>query len=784
MAVIRFPRPLALLLALGALIAAEHPALTLPPDADYVQVRDGHLSLRGERVRYWGWIGHFWLEGKLKEHEIKADDSPEVRAAKVKKAYEVFDALAQRIHDTGFNLVRLWYEADWAKPYTKGDGSRNDLLAYSLAAMDKRGIKLWCTSFNDLGSMAPEHVSIIDEPGSADGWMSAIKELKNPGIRGAAMRGWDARTTAIQSQRCQEVANWPNHHKGGLRLGDDPQIAVWELTNEDWWATAMLNGHWQGLPKFFRDGYQAKWLAFLKKTYQDDAGLVSAWGPLLPGESVAQGNVVIINPGGTTNPTMVNDANPAALAALTAAKQAINRDGVSRQRTADVVRFVDELQITWKTAQRDAVRKMGRSLALSPILLDTGDGFRIQAVHLHQHGDASAMCTYLWQTAVDREQPHFPWVSGLEEQPRMGMGIPWVEVGRIPNKPFFVYEIQQNNPDKYRAEFPFRVAALGAVQDWDVVNFHLFGRPNDPALPEPYSQRMNYSHDGDGGGSIEGVHFKNDEIYTAALKAAGTFFIKGTLKPVAKPTVMTFGRKSLYDPRSADYGTSFGDLANKIMPTTYRFGLQMQVDPTQEEDSVVGPTVEQGLMQFSPLRPTPEITYDVAKGGLILDAPGGVSFTGFLAKWGGGYAFTNGVALSNVTVLNPPGMSYPIGADELYVSFAAVAQDGKPLAASKRVLVTLVSTSFNNGYTINEDNVAKGNLGYTGKPYQGQTQDEKAAIPVLVARAGGTVISKALSGMKYRLLDWHFRELGAGTVADGVLTIPADKPVFSIELTR
>ena len=773
-------RPLALLLGtLGVLATAQ-----VPPDSDFVQVRDGHLSLHGERVRYWGWIGHFWLEGTLNQYALKPDDTPEVRAAKTKKAYEVFDALAQRVHDTGFNLVRLWYDADYAKPYTKGDGSRNDLLAFSLAALEKRGIKLWCTAFNDLGSLSPADVAAIDDPATADAWAAAIREMKNPSIRGAGMRGWDQRTTAVMMKRCHEVADFPNHHKGGLRLGDDPQVAIWELSNEDWWATAMLNGHWQSLPKFFRDGYQAKWIAFLTKTYGNDAGLIKAWGALLPGEALAQGNVVIINPGGTTDPTMVNDANPAALAALTAAKQAISRDGVSRQRTADVVRFVDELQIAWKTAMRDGVRPLGRSLSLSPIILDTGDGFRIQAVHLHQHGDASAMCTYLWQTAVDRQQPHFPWISGLEEQPRMGMGIPWVEIGRIPNKPFFVYEIQQNNPDKYRAEFPFRVAALGAIQDWDVVNFHLFGRPNDPAEAEPYSKRLNYSHSGNGG-SIEGVHFKNDEIYTAALKAAGTFFTQGTLKTVAKPTVMTFGRNSLYDPRSADYGKSFGDLANKIMPTAYRYGVQMQVDPTRDDDHVDGPAIEQGLMQFSPLRPTPQITYDIAKGGLILDAPGGVSFTGFLGKWGGGYAFSNGVTLSAVTVVNPPGMSYPVSADELYVSFAAVAQDGKPLAQAQRVLVTLVSTSFNNGFKLNEDNVARGDLGYTGKPYEGQTQDEKAAIPVLVARAGATITAPALAGMTYRLLDWHLRELGKGTVtANGVVTIPADKPVFSMELRR
>ncbi len=750
-------------------------------DADFVQATlDGHLQLNGQRVRDGGWIGHFLLEGTLVKYRVEAGDSAEVRKEKVDKARQVFDALAQRIHDTGFNLVRMWEDVSWSEPYTIGDGSRSDLLAFSFAALEKRGIKVWVTGLNALGVITPEDVNIIDEPATAAAWTAAITEAKNPVIRGSLMRGWDSRTTALMMKRAHEVANWPNHYKGGLRLADDPQMAIWELSNEDWWASGMLNGHWQELPKFFRDGYQAKWIEFLKKTYGTNEKVIDAWGFLLPGESLEKGNIVIINPGGTTDPKMVNDANPAALAALTATAQAIGRDQVTRQRTADVVRFVDELQISWKTAMRDGVRTMGRATKLSPIVLDTGDGYRIQAIHLHQHGDASAMCTYLWQTGTDRQQPHFPWVSGLEEAPRLGMGIPWAEVGKIPNKPFFIYEIQTNNPDKYRAEFPYRIAAAAAIQDWDVVNFHLFGRPNDPAEAEPYSKSLAYSHPDV---SIEGVHFKNDEIYTSALKAAGTFFTTGALKTVDKPTVMTFGSKSLYDPVSADYGKAFGDLGKLIMPTAYRYGVQMQVDPMRTDDHVEGPTIEPGLMHYSPLKPTEQITFDWSKGSLTFDTPNGVSFAGFLGHYGAKYTFTNGVSLSNVTITNPPGMSYPVGPDELYVAFSTVAQDGQPLATSKRVLISLVSTSFNTGYKINEDNVARGDLGYTGKPFAGQRQDEHPQTPVTVARVGGTLTASALKGMHYRFLDWHFREIGTGTVGES-LSIPADKPVFITELTR
>ncbi len=776
------------LLALAALAPGAEPA-QLPPDSAYVQVVDGHLSLNGERQRYWGWIGHFWLEGEIgTKFGPKADDTPEVRAAKYKKMCEVYDALAQRIADTGFNLVRYWNDVDWDLAWKPGDMSQSDMFGFMLAALEKRGVKVWSTSFGGAGTITPDDVSILDLPDAA-AWKVAMTEQigKNTSARvpWVAQIGWDERCQAKLKQRMGKVADWRNHYQNDIRLGDNPQVVVWELTNEEWYFAHLTKGDWQGLPKFFRDSLQKKWNAFLKDAYKDDAGLRAAWGGLMPGESLEQGNVLLAPLASGSSGKAVNDANPAALAALAAAKQALNRDDFSRVRGSDVIRFFSDLHVNYKVAMKDHAKTLGKSLKLSPMLLDTGDGFRTQAVWLHQHGDASTMCSYLWQTAWDREQKRFPFLSGLDEPPRTAMGIPWAETARIPGKPFFIYEFQQNNPDKYRAEVPYRIAAIGAVQDWDIINFHLFGRPNDPAEATPYSKRMNYSHAGNGG-SIEGVHYKNDEVYTAALKGAGLLFRSGALKTVAKPTVMTFGRRTLYAPEGADYGKSFADFGEKIISTANRFGLHMLCDPKQEQDSVVGPLVDPFLQQANPMRPTDQIEYDWHKGHLKLDAPAVASYTGFFAQHGGPVTFSSGVTLDKISIVNDAGISYPMSDAEKYVSFSLVAQDGKPLAESKSVYCSLVSTSFNNGFKLNHDNVARGDLGYTGKPYEGMEWGEKTpGPPVLYARAGAVVTAKALAGMRWKAVDWHLKTVSEGKVgADGVLTIPADKPIFSIELSR
>lgn len=55
---------------------------------------------------------------------------------------------------------------------------------------------------------------------------------------------------------------------------------------------------------------------------------------------------------------------------------------------------------------------------------------------------------------------------------------------------------------------------------------------------------------------------------------------------------------------------------------------------------------------------------------------------------------------------------------------------------------------------------------------------------MLVARVGATLSVPMLKGMKYKMLDWHFRTIKEGTISNGKLVIPGNLPVFMIELNR
>ncbi|MEX2382473.1 MAG: hypothetical protein WD490_08820 [Opitutales bacterium] len=747
-------------------------APNLPPDSAYVQVSEsGTLLQNGERVRFWGAVLNY-MPARSKAFDFEPEDGPEERGRKLEARRAAIDATAERLAGLGFNLVRSWDTFDPTQPYEAGDGSPQDLFAYTCHAFEQRGISLWIPQFNNIGNISEDDVDVIDSPEDAQAWRLALREWnaeKTKSIRGSKFSVHDPRTAALRLQRMKAYADFPNHYKGGLRLADDPQVVVWELSNEEWWFTSMLNGAWQGYPKFFRDQMMAAWHEFLLKKYTDNEGLRQAWGFLLEGESLDEASVLLAPLARPVREVVLNDVNPHAIDAQTARKQTFTRDDFTRQRGADVIEFLLKTVIAHKQVERDAVKSWGKSAALSPLVFDTGDGFRIQTVYLHQLADAVTMCTYLEGFAKDPQEPRFPWFSYLDEPPRMAHDVPWAEIGRVPGKPFFLYETQAMNPSKYRAEFPYRLLALSAIQDWDIVLWHCFPRPVVATDDAPYSRALEVGH---GGFPAEGFHFRYDEVQSAAMKTAATVFRQGGLKTVENPTTFVFGKDLLYDPASMDYGGSFGDYGDKLAPTAFRHGLHMSVDPNAETTTVTGPLVLSRVHEGNPIRSTSEIEWDWRKSHLKIDAPGAALYTGFFAQHGGPLTFDSGVTLSEVRVHNPDDAPYPVGEAERFIAFGLASTDGRPLAESQRLEMTLVSTSFNRGAFYDPANVAR------GKQWEGE---KKGTAPVQVSRVTATVQADFLHGKTYRFLDWHFREIGQGIVEENGLQIPADLPVFLVQ---
>jgi hypothetical protein len=489
----------------------------------------------------------------------------------------------------------------------------------------------------------------------------------------------------------------------------------------------------------------------------------------------------------------INDASAVARAAVESLEQTYERKDFAEQRGADVLEFFVGMQVAHKQREAAAIKPLGKSTRLSPMIFDTGIGYEIQSQFLHQNADAVAHDAYVngvgpayedrikalegvsdpqKQAYIHLEAERIAansgrWVNWLLKPPMISQGVPWLEHNRVEGKPYFVYETQIQQPAKYRSDFPLRLAAIAAIQDWDWVCWHYFQPPDDVATkPQPFVRPMDITT----GGHPQGYHFTYDEVQTSAMRAAGYMFRSFNLKPAPSPTKFTFGRKALYDPRSMDYGMSYGMLGMDMIHTVYQHGVRIKIDPTREDDVVEGPVVKfADRNTHNPYAANNEITFDHKKGFLKFDAPGAVAFTGLLANYGDKVEFSNGLSLTNVSINNPEGIFEPIGDNEKFITFALTSQDGKPLARTKSAMLSLVSTSFNTGF-------------YHGT--SPKDPNRAGTLPVLVARVGATIKSSDLIGMNYTFRDWSMAVIDQGQITGDSLVVPADKPIFFVELSR
>lgn len=247
---------------------------TLPPDSEYVVVKDGHLSVNGVRRRFWAAIGKLYSDSG-----VTPADTPEERDAKVARAYKNTDLLLDHFQIVGFNAFRLWTAVPNTEDYVKGDGSPADSVDYFLSKCSERGIKVWVAGLNG-GRAFPDDVGIINDPATGEEWKKAIAEMSEKAsdgtsggihLRGAIARFWDPRLEQLAIRHMTRVALHTNKHTG-LKWADDPVFGVWELSNEEWWMRKMVGGQWQKLPEFFRASLIAKWNEFLQ-THRTASGL-------------------------------------------------------------------------------------------------------------------------------------------------------------------------------------------------------------------------------------------------------------------------------------------------------------------------------------------------------------------------------------------------------------------------------------------------------------------------------------------------------------------------------
>ena len=751
------PLAAAALLVMGcaaSLAGADDP---LPPDSAYVTVdAEGRLVLNGERVRFYGVSGGFPARPRWAGDDLHAANA----------------AAVARLKDTGFNMVRYWQGVGTPDAsYVQGDGSRQDVIDHFLYECKRRGLRVWSAGLSGaIGKAMPDDVGVIDDPATAAAWRAAVGEDGFKLGKAALATVWDERLAALRIRRMKHTADHVNRYTG-LRWGDDPVFAIWELVNEDWWFFNMMRGRHLRLPAYFRASLYARWNGYLRDRYGDDAGLRAAWaGNVLGFESLAEGTVALL----PLTHELSGEAQAKSLGVNVgeAVASGFTMADFNRRRLADVTRFLLELWIDHKRREAEAVKGWGKSLAKSPLVWDTGIGWSLQTQYMHQHADAVAHATYINGTHhPDPTHRRHPWYSALDELPVLAWDKPWLEHNRTPGKPFFVYENNIMQPAKYRGEHPVRMVHLGSLQDWDVIITHYWGFPVDPSEPEPYRRPMDYTL----GGHVQGYHFQFDPVLQSAMTVMAEVFKHQHLRPAPDPTTFVFGRRSLEDPTDGGYGR----FADRLVPTTYRYGSRLVIDPEREADAIVGPSRRRAVYEPSPIAATDEMRYDYQRAALILDAPGAAVFTGFFAEQDTPLRFANGLAIHRVEMHNDPAMPYPVDDDEQYLTFGVASRDGRPLSESRDAVLTAMSTSFNQGFTLDPEHL--------GREWFLPPQafpNEGGGLPIRYARPEVTLDPGPLRDMRYRLLDFHLREIDAGAIDGGTFTIPADVPLFLVELSR
>ncbi|MBV6647987.1 MAG: hypothetical protein KI790_21175 [Cyclobacteriaceae bacterium] len=727
-------------------------AKSLPPDDEYVIVKDGHLYHHGERVRFWGAVGNF----PGKKHEDN-------------------EAVVRRLKALGFNMIRFWREPQGNGSYVKGDGSRNDLIDHFLWVCEQNDIKIWYAGLNNLGKAKPNDVSVLQERRTEEAWKKAIDD-EGKHIRNHLARIWDPRLELLGIQRMKTIAGHVNQYNG-LRYADDPNIAIWELSNEEWWFW-RIKSRLAEVPGFFQKQLTREWNDFTHKKYPQEDILEKAWLGLLSFESYKKYNIRLLP---LRNTKVDWQGRVLGVNIQDGVAHQYGIDDFNRQRGADVIEFLLQKWLDHKRREAKELKAFGKSIAMGSLVWDTGIGSEIQAQFLQQQADAVAHCTYLNGFHHDPGHQRYPWYSGLEELPRMAWDKPWLEQNRVEGKPFFVYETQIHNPAKYRAEYPMRIASLGSIQDWDVVIWHYFGQAPDAKEKYPYSQPLDYTIAGEN--HPHGLHFQYDEVQQSSMVMAGEVFKNFLLSPATNPTTFVFGKEDLYDPLNLENRGYYYDMMDRFSATTFRYGSRIFIDTTRAVGEISGPNYMGRVYEINPICPTEEIRYDWQRGHLTFDGPAVAMYTGFFGQYGSEYIhFTNGLKIQNVSVRNPENTPYPVSPAERYVTLACVSTDRKPLIQSNEILIAAVSTSFNSGFSLSPEKLRR-EFAWTFKENAGATVST-GDLPILVSRVDATIHAPFLRDMYYEVLDFHLEPIKTGNILGDSLQISGNDPVFLIRLFK
>jgi hypothetical protein len=281
-----------------------------------------------------------------------------------------------------------------------------------------------------------------------------VPEDTSTGGRGVLPFFWDEELQQLNRQFIRELLTHRNPYTG-LRLGEDPAVALFQVVNENgifFWAA---NRHVETTDEmgYFARQLRDRYVVWLREEYGNQAGLAKAWGGALgAGESLEQGTVKLLNVGRLSNPA---------------------EDAGQRRRQSDQIRFMAGIQNRFFTDVRRLVQQeLGFPIPCHGSGWTAAGGDEGPAHRAEVYSNIKGMDFFDTHAYWDHPDgfsagSHFtnrPQVSNLLDD---GAMMPKFVKRRPSGVPWILSEYGCPGPNEHRLEEPMLVAAYSALQDFD-----------------------------------------------------------------------------------------------------------------------------------------------------------------------------------------------------------------------------------------------------------------------------------------------------------------------------
>jgi hypothetical protein len=603
-----------------------------PQPGVYTKLQDGHLYYGDRRLRLWGVVGY---------------------------------PTADRLIKMGFNAQRVWnpdpkfsktasgfYSAESIKrgepvTYKKGDGSKLDVWDQHFADLKSHGLFVMFAALQDgmpVEPLATDDSFIApanDASFPAADWAEWKAAILAPKPNFAKMVFVDERLIAIRKRAARNLLTHVNQYTG-KQYGQEENIAVYEIFNENGFTKFALEGGCDAWPAYFQAKFKLRWNEWLKSHYANDAALASAWGKLDSGESLEHATV---KPG----PTLATRAT------------------YSAARAADFVHFTVDLVDKFHQDFRSYCRTLapdGVGVNVAPFSFDTQYRPCLPWNYTNSRADVNSFGMYFWDLKSSLGKPPSAYV---------------IDSNTTEGAATILYETNNSRPDPFRAEYPLKLAALAGWQDWDGVFWHYWGAgESDESYLTTLLQYPAVTH------YWTAVYQENDPVMCAAMALGGRMFLHQDIHPAPKPVIAQVGGGSIYG-----YNNYNGiDVAGQ----TFARGAKTRFEPQSPTGVLLDgspPPVDAPKRLEGAVAAGDEIIWDWPNGRLIIDSPNAKAYAG---KFTGPFKFKDGIVLGGV---NTPS-----------VNFAMVSTDGRPIVgadASRRIVMAAVADARNTDFQFNWD---------------------------------------------------------------------------------